>query len=92
MLGRQSEVETPVRLAGVYDLADGKIRRPQIFLDPRKHSTRSGCPTRIRGGVLRVPPHFEWEPVVGLVRTFREALREKVSQIARSSCARLIVS
>lgn len=31
--GRQSEVETSSRVAGVYDLEHGKIRRAQIFAD-----------------------------------------------------------
>ena len=31
--GRRSEVETSTRLAGVYDLEDGKIRRAHIFAD-----------------------------------------------------------
>ena len=31
--GRQSEVETSVRLAGVYDLEHGRIRRAHIFED-----------------------------------------------------------
>jgi ketosteroid isomerase-like protein len=32
-LGRQFEVETSVRLAGVYDVEDGLIRRAHIFAD-----------------------------------------------------------
>jgi ketosteroid isomerase-like protein len=31
--GRQSEVETSARVAGVYDLEHGKIRRAHIFAD-----------------------------------------------------------
>jgi ketosteroid isomerase-like protein len=31
--GRQSEVQTSARLAGVYDLEHGKIRRAHIFAD-----------------------------------------------------------
>jgi ketosteroid isomerase-like protein len=32
-LGQISGAETAVRLAGVYDLEDGKLRRAQIFVD-----------------------------------------------------------
>ena len=31
--GRQSEVETSARVAGVYELEHGKIRRAHIFAD-----------------------------------------------------------
>jgi ketosteroid isomerase-like protein len=31
--GRKSDVETSTRVAGVYDLEDGKIRRAHIFAD-----------------------------------------------------------
>jgi ketosteroid isomerase-like protein len=32
-VGRNSDVETSVKVAGVYDLEDGKIRRAEIFSD-----------------------------------------------------------
>jgi hypothetical protein len=32
-VGRISEIETSVKLAGVYDLENGKIRRAEIFAD-----------------------------------------------------------
>ena len=55
--GRKSEVETSVRLAGVYELEDGKIRRAQIFADRAEALEEAG----LGGGPRQSSSLSDWE-------------------------------